>query len=191
LSKEIVDSPIESIRDISPDKTGKTINNINIDTHKTGKDMAEWRSLIISGQVEQAFTQISKYLSTSQKDAEAMMMLATCQKKMGKFNEAVKTYRKVSSLSNGGEANQARYFAGDICQSRLGDHSCAKEMFEKYLANTSIGSANRAEAELRLAKSLLNLNESSRAKKILREIIASHGRATVANRARAILEANP
>ena len=124
-------------------------------------------------------------------DSEALMLLATAQKKSSQYNDAYQTYRKVTALSGTPLVNQARYLAGELAQNHLGRHDQAAELFESYLSHATKHSPNRPEAKLRLAKALLNLSQTDRAKVVLQEIIQEYGRTSVANRARNLLDDIP
>lgn len=158
---------------------------------KVGKNLAQWRELIVSGRNSEAARQIQSYLSVAPHDSDALMLLAAAQKNDGKFLEAFQTYQKVIGASNPALANQARYLAGELAQTRLGQKEQAVKLFENYLLNSATGSPIRGEAKFRLARTLLDMNQNDRAKKLLQEIVDEYRRSSVGNRARNLLEEIP
>jgi TolA-binding protein len=158
---------------------------------KISKELSHWQQLIIDGNNSEAAQLIQSYLMTIPNDSEALMLLATAQKKDSQYNDAYRTYRKVIALSGTPLVNQARYLAGELAQNHLGRHDQAAELFESYLSHATKRSPNRPEAKLRLAKALLNLTQTDRAKVVLHEIIQEYGRTSVANRARNLLDDIP
>ncbi|MBN2340989.1 MAG: FecR domain-containing protein [Deltaproteobacteria bacterium] len=155
------------------------------------RNIETWQRLIIEGNTQVATTQILSYLRTTPNDAEAMMLLATCQKRLGKHEAAFHTYKDIIRTGTPSLANRARYSAGEIAQDRLNMAEESAALFSAYLQHTAAGSPNRGEAKLRLSKSLFQTGDSTRAHTLLQEIIKEYGRAPVANRARVLLESNP
>jgi TolA-binding protein len=110
---------------------------------------------------------------------------------LGRYKEAVVSYKQIFTAADSDVANRARYLAGEISQSKLGDYTAAVSLFDAYLNNAPEGAPNRAEAKLRLAESLLRLGDRARARSVLGQIISEYGRTPIANRAREILDQNP
>lgn len=151
------------------------------------RNIEKWRALIIDGKAHQAEKAIGDYLSTSPRDAEALMLLATSQKKQGRYQKAVDSYKRVLASADKRFANRAYYLAGELSYSKLKDFRGAVKLFEGYLRRTPSNAPNRPEAMLMHAESLLGVGANARAKTRLKQIIADYGRMPIANRARALL----
>lgn len=163
-------------------------NHPNLKTNAIRRDDEAWRALIIAGKTAEALEQITAYLKSAPADADARMLLAVCQKKLHRYQDAVDSYTRVFETADAGLRNRARYLAGELCQSNLGDDEAAVGFFDAYLNNSPVGAPNRAEAKLRLAESLLKLGNTDRAERVLAQIISEYGRTPIANRARLLME---
>ena len=150
------------------------------------RNIEKWKSLIIDGKVRKAEHEIGDYLMSVPRDSEALMLLATCQKKQARYRKAVASYKRVLASTEKKYSNRARYFAGELSFSKLRDFKGAVELFEDYLRHASPATPNRAEARLMLAEALLGIGADVRAKRVLTEIVVDYGRTPIANRARAL-----
>jgi TolA-binding protein len=73
-------------------------------------------------------------------------------------------------------------------QDNLRDHAEATRAFEAYLARAKGSAPLRAEALFRLARSLMATGQTQRAKKNLEEVLAKHSGASIAIKARKMLD---
>ncbi len=191
LSVEPVNGPDIADREKTAPLHRNDSRTTNHQRQKISRELSHWQQLIIDGNNKEAAQLIQSYLMAIPDDCDALMLLATAQKKSSQYNDAYQTYRKVIALSETPLVNQARYLAGELAQNHLGRHDQAAELFESYLSHATKRSPNRPEAKLRLAKALLNLRQTDRAKVVLHEIIQEYGRTSVANRARNLLDDIP
>jgi TolA-binding protein len=155
------------------------------------KDVNAWRQLIMDGREAAAMERINAYLKHYPTDTSARLLLATCLRKMGRYEDAVTAYQGVSEQVQNGVGNRACYLAGEISQTKLGDFHRAARFFDAYLKHAPMDAPNRAEARLRLAESLMMLGRRDRAMQELKRIVAEYGRAPIANRARILMDQHP
>jgi TolA-binding protein len=148
----------------------------------------QWRQWVLEGKLREAEIELRLYLKQHPLDTEAHSLLADCQRKAGKFSDAVETYKNLIAIGSVSQANRARFKAGVLLQEKLRDHFGAASIFEEYLAAGNSSPLLKAKALVRLARSLIALNEKHRAKMLLERVISDHSGTSAAINAREILE---
>lgn len=177
-------------KEVSPAKVG-TRRALRDKAGIISKDISAWRQLIMDGREAAAMERITAYLKHNPSDTSARMLLATCLRKMGRFEDAVTAYQTVTEQVQDGVGNRARYLAGEISQTKLSDFHRAAHFFDAYLKHAPVDAPNRAEARLRLAESLMMLGRRDRAMRELQRIVEAYGRSPIANRARMLMDQPP
>jgi len=152
------------------------------------RQLDTWQKWVLSGRLEEAEKKLSTYLRRTPDDEAAWSLLATCQRKSGKFKQAAESYSRVSELAEVSRANRARFMAASLLQDEVGNHAAAAALLEQYLRSSQQRTPTRAEATIRLARSLIVLKKKKRAKELLETIADTYGRNPVANRARKLLK---
>jgi TolA-binding protein len=147
-----------------------------------------WRSWILAGRYDDAERALTAHLAKAPNDSEALMLLANCRRKAGRWRAAVSAYERLIETAGSSRANMARFKAGVLYQERLGDHAVAAKMFEGYLRAGSAAKPLESEAMLRLGKSLLALGRTQRAEAVLRATAARQDGSMASLRARELLE---
>lgn len=146
-----------------------------------------WRAWVLAGRYDDAERALTAHLARHPRDAEALVLLADCRRKAGRWRAAVSAYERLIETAAPSRANMARFQAGVLYQERLGEHAAAAQLFEGYLRSAS-AKPLKSEAMLRLGKSLLALGRTQRAEAVLRETAARQDGSMASVRARELLE---
>jgi len=150
--------------------------------------LREWRAWVLAGRYDEAERAIEAHLAAKPNDAEALVLLADCRRKAGKWRAAVSTYERLVRTAAPSRANTARFKAGVLYQERLGDHAAAARMFDGYLKASGAAKPLEAEAMLRLGRSLLALGRTQRAEAVLRATAERQDGSMASVRARKLLK---
>jgi len=150
-------------------------------------EIETWRQWIIDGKLDQAEEALEAYLKRKRRDTAAWSLLADARRKKRDYAGAVDAYGQVIRHASSQEAGIARFRAGVLLQDRMRSHAKAVGLFEKYLNSSSVDSALRPEALMRLAVSQLAMGNKSAAIRSLEEILEKHQATSAASRARKML----
>ncbi len=153
----------------------------------TAKDLDTLRGWVIEGRLKDATRGLRTYLKQKPKDPDAWLLMADCQRKAGGWAQAVEAYRQVIAVAPLSRADLARFRAGAILQEKLGNHREAVKMFKAYLQSGD-GKKFRAEAMVRLGRSLLVLGRRGEASRTLEEVVELYGGNPAVIEARDLLE---
>ncbi len=161
------------------DRTLQTPSVLETETKQTAgrksgqtRSLSTWRNLILKGRYDAAEKAISTYLSTSPNDTSSWSLLANCQRKAGKWPEAVSAYNRVIKLGAGSNtANLARFEAAVLLQDKLGKHARAGVLLTEYLKDPLL---LEAEAMVRLARSKRHQGRTQKARQLLEQVQAQH-----------------
>jgi ferric-dicitrate binding protein FerR (iron transport regulator) len=129
-----------------------------------------WRAWVLAGRYDDAERALTAHLARKPSDAEALVLLASCRRKAGKWRAAASTFERLIQVAGPSRANMARFKAGVIYQERLGEHASAAKLFDGYLRAGSGPKPLEPEALLRLGRSLLALGRTERAKAVLQQL---------------------
>lgn len=183
------ENPAKSDDDIDPD------NRVEADDGTASEEpndapmgIEQWRQWVLEGKLQEAEKALRGYLKRHPIDTDAMSLLADCLRKAGKHAASVATYKNIIAVAPSSQANRARFKAGVVMQENLGDHFGAAIIFEEYLATKKGSPLLTAKAMVRLARSLIELRERDRARKLLDQVISNHSGTSAAIKAREILE---
>jgi TolA-binding protein len=160
-------------------------------TQRTEVPLRLWQEWILDGHYDDARIALKAHVRTRPRDRQAWALLADCERKDGRWEEAVSAYRRVMKLSPAGPGRRAAFRAAAILQDNLADHSSAIELLEAYVATASPADALAAEARIRLARSCLKVGKTHRARALLEDVIANYPGTPVANRADTMLRQLP
>ena len=174
----VIDTPHQVVRDTAARKP----------SGRPRREVEAWRQWIIEGKLDQAEDALESYLKTKKRDTAAWSLLADARRKKGDYAGAVDAYGRVIRHASGPEAGIARFRAGVLLQDRMKSHARAAALFEKYLNSSSVDSALRPEAFLRLAVSQLAMGNRAAAVRSLEEILEKHQATSAASRARKMLK---
>jgi TolA-binding protein len=172
--------------DGKPGATAKREGDLPLADELRGVDL--YRQWVLEGKLAEAEAALSQHLATHSIDTEAMSLLADCRRKAGKYNEALDTYKTLMAVAGTHQANRARFKAAVLMQEQLNDHFGAASNFEEYLASGTGSPLLKAKATVRLSRSLIALGERIRARKLLKQVIQTHGGTSTAIQAREILD---
>jgi ferric-dicitrate binding protein FerR (iron transport regulator) len=131
-----------------------------------------WRTWVLAGQYDAAERALTAHLAQKPNDSEALVLLANCRRKAGRWRAAASTYERVIQVAGPSRANMARFKAGVLYQERLGEHASAAKLFDGYLRAGSGPKPMQPEAMLRLGRSLLALGRTERARAVLERVAA-------------------
>jgi TolA-binding protein len=149
-------------------------------------DLETLKKWIVAGRIDEAMVALGARVNASPTDAAAWSLLADCHRKRGRYRDAVEAYRRIVAHGSDAEANRARFKAGVLLQEQLGRHQQAAQLFFDY--RRSAGGSLRAEAGLRLARSLIRLDRLEEAGRVLEEIVTRHAGSPGARQASEMLE---
>jgi len=177
-----IDAPQEAGRaESSSDKTTR-------DPSRTSAGLETWRTWVLAGRYDDAERALTAHLAQKPNDSGALVLLANCRRKVGRWRGAVTAYERLIRLAAPSRANMARFKAGVLYQERLGEHANAAELFEGYLRATSDCKPLESEAMLRLGKSLLALGRTKRAEAVLENTAARQDGSSASLKARELLK---
>jgi ferric-dicitrate binding protein FerR (iron transport regulator) len=149
--------------------------------------LADWTERVTRGECSGVEDELVARVGEVPEDTSAWNLLATCQRRAGRFVEALASYEQIANRARGAEANLARYRCGVLLQEKLGRYSDAAEYYHAYLAASGVDNLIEAEAMVRLAESLLVIGREGEAKEVLARVVAEHGDAPIATKARRML----
>jgi tetratricopeptide (TPR) repeat protein len=145
------------------------------------------RGWIVGGQYGDAEIELRARVAQAPADAEARSLLADCLRKQARWEEAADAYLAVVGAADPTLAARARFVAGEILSENLGRHAEAITLFSGYLDAAGPAAPLRAEALVRLARSLLALGRVAEARARLEEAVAKHPGTTIALEAKRLL----
>jgi len=152
------------------------------------KDLVIWRDWILAGRYADSKAALEAHLAKNADDAEALVLLADCCRKAGKYRSAAAAYKRLIEAAGPSRANMARFRAGVLYQEKLGEHATAAKMFKDYLNASMKYKPLEAETMLRLSKSLLALKRVRQAEEILKKTAARQDGSPATLKARELLE---
>jgi tetratricopeptide (TPR) repeat protein len=155
---------------------------------KAAPGMDLWRQWVLQGRFGEAESALAGYLTEHPVDPEGYSLLADCQRKAGKYADAVETYKKLTVFASENQANRARFMAGVLMQENLKNHLGAAAIFDDYLSTGKGTPILRAKASVRLASSLIELGEFDRARQLLRRIADDYSGTSIGVEARDMLD---
>ncbi len=155
---------------------------------KTPQGMELWRQWVLQGRFAEAEGSLTKHLADHPVDPEAYSLLADCQRKAGRYAEAVETYKKLTAIASDNQANRARFMAGVLMQENLKNHLGAAAIFDEYLSTGKGTPILRAKASVRLASSLIEVGELERAKRLLSRIADDYRGTSIGIQAKEMLD---
>ncbi|MBN2339989.1 MAG: tetratricopeptide repeat protein [Deltaproteobacteria bacterium] len=179
-------SPLNAHVSPEPDETGGVSAEASVHPHTPLHDPSSvntWKQKMIEGEIDDAATGLTTYLSLHPTDAEAMFLLATCKKRQGDPKEALALYQKLVRYRNPSISNRAAYLAGDVCLHQLFDPSCALRYYSPFLQNSPADAPHRAEASFYKAEALLQLGRKKEAEQTLETVVQTYGRTAIGQRA--------
>ena len=168
-------------------KPSSSVEELSLASTPTQSGVDLWRQWILDGRLELAEAALEAHIQTHPVDTDAYSLLADCRRKAGKYVEAIETYKKLTAIAGEHQANRARFKAGVLMQENLKNHLGAAAIFDEYLATGKGTPLLRAKATVRLARSLIVLGETDRARMLLRQVIDGYSGSSVAIQAREIL----
>ena len=163
-------------------------NTTTRDPSHTSAGLETWRTWVLAGRYDDAEKALTAHLAQKTNDSEALVLLANCRRKAGKWRASATAYERLIRVAAPSRANMARFKAGVLYQERLGEHANAAELFEGYLRATSDRKPLESEAMLRLGKSLLALGRTRRAEAVLKETAARQDGSPASLKARELLK---
>lgn len=130
-------------------------------------DLETLRRWILEGHYAEAEAELLSRLSRASADVEGWFLLAECQRKAGRIEQAILAYRRVIALGQGLEANRARFQAAVLLQDQLHQVRAAAQLFREYLAADVQGQPLRPWALLRLARCLASVGQRDEARRLI------------------------
>lgn len=149
--------------------------------------LSRWRDLILAGDLVAAETGLQQHTRAHPDDVDGWLLLADVRRKVGHFDAAVRSYRKVIGLGDPSASNQARFLAGVILQDQLRAPAAAARMFEAYLAQGAALRPLEAAALLRMGKAHLALGHPEQARPMLQRVVVEHSNTALAAEAASLL----
>jgi TolA-binding protein len=150
--------------------------------------LERWRTWIVAGRLADAERALVEHLRLNPADAPARSLLADCQRKAGRWTDAVATLREVARADDTLLAARARYMAAVLLQDELKDHRAAVDLLRSYLALPGGYASLASTAKVRLGRSLLALGEPKEAALVLEAVIQEWPETSDAREARALLD---
>ncbi len=163
-------------------------HNLADGTKKKQPDFFTWRKWILQRNYARAELALLAYLKQSPRDTTARSLLADCQRKAGKWEQAVMSYSKIAASADSFAANRARLIAATILQDRLWRYQDAAKLLEAYLQSAHTRVALEAEASVRLARAYLKLKKVDQAVRLLQRVASQYAGTATAIEARRILK---
>jgi len=154
-----------------------------------GSSLLALQKLVVDGHGDEAVKELSRYLGANPGDAGAWSLLGDAERKLGKWDRAVRAYRKTIALADTDAGNRARIKAASILQDRLDRITEAAGLLEGFLDRAPASHPLRAEVLFRLARAYIDMGRVKDAKRTLRTIVVYHkGTKTAAQAGRLLRE---
>jgi TolA-binding protein len=145
------------------------------------------RTAILEGRLDEAREYLTMYLAGHPSNTEALFLLADCERKSGRFRQAVEVYRRIEDAASPRERQRARFRGAAILQDKLGEQKSAADKLEQYLSSPNPEESLKPEAMLRLARIYLAQGRRLESTKLLEAIVRDHSGSGAATLARDLL----
>lgn len=142
------------------------------------------RAAILDGRFDEARERLTTLLTSHSSNAEALFLLADCERKSGRFIQAVEAYRRIEDSAGPQDRQRAMFRSAAILQDKLGQHRPAAIKLEQYLSTSGAGDGLKPEAMLRLARIYATQGRQTESKRLLQAIVREHAGSGAASVAR-------